>query len=96
VPEVGNAQEVVFSLSGGLGEATTGGPQMNIVGKQGGNQFHGTLFFSGTGSALQGTNLSSDIMARGLTATNSIQKLFETNLALGGPIVRDKLWFYAT
>src|SRR5262245_7234335 len=94
VPEVGNAQEVVFNLTGGLGEATTGGPQMNIIGKQGGNQFHGTLFFSGTGSPLQGTNLSSDV--KGLTATNSIKKLFETNLALGGPIVRDKAWFYVT
>ncbi|MBI2149494.1 MAG: TonB-dependent receptor [Acidobacteria bacterium] len=96
VPEVGNAQEVVFSLTGGLGEATTGGPQMNIVGKQGGNQFHGTVFLSGTGSAFQGSNLNSDVRAKGLTATNSIQKLFETNLALGGPIVRDKLWFYGT
>jgi hypothetical protein len=96
VPEVGNAQEVVFNLTGGLGEATTGGPQMNIIGKQGGNQFHGTVFFSGTGSPLQGSNLSSDNQAHGLTATNSIQKLFETNVALGGPIVRDKLWFYAT
>jgi hypothetical protein len=96
VPEVGNAQEVVFSLTGGLGEATTGGPQMNIVGKQGGNQFHGTIFVSGTGSALQGSNLSSDVRAKGLTATNSIKKLWETNLALGGPIVRDKLWFFAT
>ena len=38
VTEVGNAQEVVFSLSGGLGEANTGGPQMNIIGKQGGNR----------------------------------------------------------
>jgi Carboxypeptidase regulatory-like domain len=96
VPEVGNAQEVVFSLSGGLGEATTGGPQMNIVGKQGGNQLHGTIFFSGTGSVFQGSNVSSDVRAKGLTATNSIQKLFETNVAFGGPIVRDKLWFYAT
>src|SRR5215471_2289956 len=94
VPEVGNAQEVVFNLSGGLGEATTGGPQMNIVGKQGGNQFHGTFFFSGTGSPLQGTNLSSDVQAHGLTAANSIKKLLETNIAVGGPIVRDKLWFY--
>jgi Carboxypeptidase regulatory-like domain len=96
VPEVGNAQEVVFSLSGGLGEATTGGPQMNIVGKQGGNQFHGTFFLSGTGSPLQGSNLTSDVMAHGLTATNSIKKLWETNIAVGGPIVRDKLWFFAT
>jgi hypothetical protein len=96
VPEVGNAQEVVFNLSGGLGEATTGGPQMNIVGKQGGNQFHGTFFFSGTGSPLQGTNLSSDVQAHGLTAANSIKKLLETNIAVGGPIVKDKVWFYAT
>lgn len=96
VPEVGNAQEVVFSLAGGLGEATTGGPQMNIVGKQGGNDFHGTIFVSGTGSALQGTNLSSDLKAKRLTATNSMKKLWEVNLALGGPIARDKLWFYGT
>ncbi|HUK33140.1 MAG TPA: carboxypeptidase-like regulatory domain-containing protein, partial [Vicinamibacterales bacterium] len=75
VPEVGNSQEVVFNLAGGLGEATTGGPQMNIVGKQGGNTFAGGFFISGTGSALQGSNLTPDIMAKGLTATGSIQKL---------------------
>ena len=57
VPEVGNAQEVVFSLSGGLGEATTGGPQMNIIPKQGGNNFSGSFFISGTGDSFQGTNL---------------------------------------
>ena len=96
VPEVGNAQEVVFSLSGGLGEATTGGPQMNIVGKQGGNIFAGTFFLSGTGSAFQGNNLTPEIMAKGLTATGDIRKLWEVNPSLGGPIVRDKLWFFGT
>jgi len=92
VPEVGNSQEVVFSLSGGLGEATTGGPQMNIVSKQGGNKFAGTVFVSGTGDALQGDNLAGS----GLTATNSIKKLWEINPSVGGPIVRDKLWFFGT
>src|SRR5215471_18710331 len=96
VPEVGNAAEVVFSLSGGLGEATTGGPQMNIVGKQGSNRFVGGFFISGTGSAFQGTNLSADNIAKGLTATGNIQKLWEVNPSYGGPIVRDKLWFFAT
>ncbi len=96
VPEVGNAQEVVFNLSGGLGEATTGGPQMNIVTKAGGNQFAGTYFMSGTGSAFQGNNLTSDVRAKGLTATNGIQKLWEINPSIGGPIVRDKLWFFGT
>src|SRR5262249_9590658 len=80
----------------GLGEATTGGPQMNIIGKQGGNMFAGGFFISGTGSGLQTDNLTPEIMAKGLTATNSIKKLWELNPSLGGPIVRDKLWFFGT
>ena len=96
VPEVGNSQEVVFTLSGGLGEATTGGPQMNIVGKQGGNKFTGGVFISGTGSAFQGTNLTADVIAQGLTATNSLKKLWEINPSVGGPIIKDKLWFFGT
>ena len=96
VPEVGNSQEVVFSLSGGLGEATTGGPQMNIIGKQGGNRYAGSFFVSGTGSGLQGTNLDAEQQAKGLTAVNSINKLWDVNPSMGGPIVRDKLWFFGT
>src|SRR5438552_15033810 len=96
VTEIGNAQEVVFSLSGGLGEANTGGPQMNIVPKQGGNRFAGSFFVSGTGSSLQGNNLTADVQAKGLTAANSIQKLWDGNPSFGGPIVRDKLWFFGT
>jgi len=92
VPEVGNSQEVVVTLSGGLGEATTGGPQMNIVTKTGGNTFAGGMFISGTGDALQGSNIEGS----GLTATNSMKKLWEINPSFGGPIVRDKLWFFGT
>src|SRR4029078_6154188 len=88
VPEVGNAQEVVFSLSGGLGEATTGGPQMNIVGKQGGNIFAGSFFVNGTGNKLQGEHLPADIQAKGLKSANTLNKSWDINPALGGPIVR--------
>jgi hypothetical protein len=91
LPSIGNAEEVVFSLSGGLADATTGGPQMNIVGKQGGNRFAGSYFMSGTGSAFQTTNLKP-----GITASNSIQKLWDVNPSFGGPIVVGKLWFYGT
>ena len=91
LPSIGNAEEVVFSLSGGLADATTGGPQMNIVGRQGGNRFSGSYFMSGTGSAFQTTNLKP-----GITASNSIQKLWDINPSLGGPIVVGKLWFFGT
>ena len=54
VPEVSIAQEVTFTLTGGLGEAPTGGPQMNIVPRQGGNTYSGTFFTSYAGEGGRG------------------------------------------
>jgi hypothetical protein len=96
VPEVGTAQEVTFSLSGGLGEAPTGGPQMNIVPRAGGNTFSGSLFVTGANGAMQGDNITQEIRDAGLTGRNELKKLWEVNPALGGPIRRDRLWFYGT
>ena len=86
VPEVGTAQEVTFSLSGGLGEAPTGGPQMNIVPRAGGNVFSGSLFVTGANGAMQGDNITQEIRDAGLTGRNELKKLWEVNPALGGPI----------
>jgi hypothetical protein len=95
-PEVGNAQEIVFSLSGGLGEATTGGPQLNIIGKSGGNTLAGSFFVNGSGSAFVNDNLSPELKARGLSTPLTPKKLWDVNPSIGGPIKRDRLWFFAT
>src|SRR5687767_6988125 len=95
-PEVGNAQEIVFSLSGGLGEATTGGPQLNIIGKSGSNQFAGSFFINGSGSAMVANNLDADLIARGLSTPLKPKQLWDINPSFGGPIKRDRLWFFAT
>src|SRR5687767_1870401 len=95
-PEVGNAQEIVFSLSGGLGEATTGGPQLNIIGRQGGNLFAGSFFINGSGSALVNDNLTPELRAKGLSTPLKPKKLLDINPSFGGPIVRDRLWFFGT
>jgi hypothetical protein len=96
VPEIGNAQEVVFSLSGGLGEATTGGPQLNIIGRQGGNTFAGSFFVTGSGSSFVGSNLSPELKAQGLSVPLEPKQLWDVNPSFGGPIVRDRLWFFGT
>ena len=95
-PEVGTAQEIVFSLSGGLGEATTGGPQLNIIGKQGGNTFAGSFFINGSGSAFVNDNLTPEQKAEGLSTPLKPKKLWDINPSFGGPIKRDRLWFFAT
>src|SRR5207237_7133759 len=43
--DTANVQEITFRTSGGLGEAETGGPYMNIVPKTGGNTFKGSTSF---------------------------------------------------
>ena len=95
-PEVGTAQEIVFSLSGGLGEATTGGPQLNIIGRQGGNSFAGSFFINGSGSAFVNDNLSPELRAQGLSAPLKPKQLWDINPSFGGPIKRDRLWFFAS
>src|SRR5918996_1573257 len=51
---VAESQEVTVTVSGGLGEADTGGPAMNIIPREGGNRFAGRVFISEAGKWLQG------------------------------------------
>ena len=94
VPDVQNASEVVFTISGNLGEAETGGPQMTVVPKTGGNEFSGSFFANGVNEAMQGSNFSDRLRAAGLTAPPKVIKLFDVQAAIGGPIRRDGLWFF--
>ena len=43
VPDIGNAQEISMTTSGGLGEAEVGGPSFSIVPKTGGNSVKGSV-----------------------------------------------------
>ena len=92
--DVANAQELSYTLSGGLGEAETGGPTMNVVPRTGGNTYSGSFFFSGANSAMQGSNLTQELRDAGLRDPNELIKAWEANGAIGGPIIRDRLWFF--
>jgi Carboxypeptidase regulatory-like domain len=94
VVDVGNAQEVTFTTAGGLGESETAGLVMNIVPKSGGNTTHGSLFASGTGSTFQSSNLTSELEAQGLAAATPLTKVYDFWGTLGGPIVRDRIWYF--
>jgi hypothetical protein len=96
VPEVTSGEEVTFTLMGALGEAATGGPQMNILPRQGGNRFSGTYFTSYAGEGWQTDNLTAAHVASGLRTTGKLLKSWDVNGAFGGPIKRDRLWFFWT
>jgi len=94
VADVNNAQEVVLTASGGLGEAEVGGPTLNIVPKEGGNHITGQLYGSQVTKAMIGSNYTDDLKARGLTTPGSYTSLWDYNFGVGGPVLRDKIWYF--
>ena len=103
VADVANAQEVNVQISGAMGESETGGATINIIPRTGGNTFTGNYFVTYTKGPLD-----ADGNARGswFSANNGnfpeIQNGYplisdwDTSIAFGGPIKRDRLWFFAT
>jgi carboxypeptidase family protein len=91
-----NSEEVAITVGAGLGESDTGGPVMNLVPKSGGNSFAGTAFFNDAGSWSRGDNLTDDLRAIGLTQTPGIIKAYDVSGSFGGPIWKDRLWFYGS
>jgi hypothetical protein len=92
--DTSNARELQVSISGALGEAEVGGPVLNIVPSTGGNAFHGSVFGTGAGEWAQGSNLDSNLKAFGITEPAALIKLWDVSFAMGGPIKKDKLWFF--
>jgi hypothetical protein len=90
-----NAEEVQVLISGGLGEAETGGPSINIIPKSGGNLFRGTAFYSSSGDWAQSNNVDDALRGVGITQPPILRTNWDTSGSLGGPIVRDRLWFFA-
>ncbi|HXD75855.1 MAG TPA: TonB-dependent receptor [Vicinamibacterales bacterium] len=95
VADVGNAQEVSFVTNGGLGESETAGLVMNLIPKTGGNKVSGSIFFSGTGEKLESDNLTQALRDQGLQAATPTNKVYDLNGSIGGPLRKDKIWYFA-
>ena len=92
--DVGQAQEVSFTVSGGLGEAETAGVVMNIVPKAGGTSTHGSAFGSASGEGFQSSNLTAELVAQGVSAAAPYTRMYDVSATLGGPFVTNRLWYF--
>ena len=91
-----SAQEYTVETSALSAEFPTGGIRMNLVPKEGGNTFKGTIVGDGTTQGMVSDNLSADLIRRGLSSTTRVGKAWDISPAIGGPILHDRLWFFAT
>ena len=91
-----DAAEMQVNISGGLGENETGGPSMNIIPRAGGNTFRGSAFWSGAGDWSRSENINDELRSYGITRGPALKQSWDVSGSFGGPIKRDRLWFYGT
>jgi hypothetical protein len=87
-------QDIAIQIGNLTAESDSGGVRINVIPKDGGNVFTGFLFANGTNGSLQSDNFTADLKARGVTGVSKIKRIFDLNGAAGGPIVKDKVWFF--
>lgn len=87
------AAEVTVQTSGASAEYQNAGAVTNLIPMEGGNSFKSSFYGAFGNDKLVSDNLSDELKAVGANA-NGLQRLWDVNLAAGGPVRRDRLWFF--
>ena len=90
-----SVQEVTFTTGAESAEMAAGGLRINSIPRDGGNTFSGTFLAYGAGSQFQADNRTDEVKAF-IGQPPGIAYDYQFNPSFGGPIKRDKLWFYFT
>jgi len=91
-----SVEEMVMSTSGISADTNADGMVVNVIPKEGSNTFRTMFNGQYTNHSLEASNLDDALRARGLDTSSQTTKLFDYSGSLGGPITRDKLWFFGT
>src|SRR4029079_6251989 len=105
VPRESGAQEVAVDTDATSAERQTSGVTVKYIQRDGGNTFKSYSFFTYSNENFTSSNLSDrtkkgpfgaagDTNARCLTAISNVKTNWEVNPSFGGPISKDKLWYY--
>jgi hypothetical protein len=93
-----NFEEIQIATAGQDIRQRTGGVGLNFVVKRGTNSFSGGARGYFTNDSLQSENVPDELRAVGVTHATSDHndQISEYGFELGGPILRDKAWFYGS
>ena len=89
------SQEVTYQ-TGGSAENPSAGLRINVIPRDGGNVFRGGFNVQGHPAAWVSNNITDELRAKGFTAGTSKGRSYDGNGTLGGPILRDRLWFFGS
>jgi len=96
VADTGTAAEWTIDYAGQGAEAASSGVYFNMIPKEGGNRFSGSVFATGANEHFQSSNYTDELKAAGLRSPSTLYRMYDINPSGGGPILQDKLWFYVS
>ena len=92
--------EYVYDYSSNTAEVETGGVRLNMIPKEGSNVFSGGFYTNFAHSSWLAKNVSQELIDRGIVGGKDggvkMDQSWYIGPSIGGPIVRDKLWFFST
>ena len=89
------AQEISFETGAISVEAASSGVRVNVIPREGGNRFSGSLFGNFATEEMSRSNFTDKLQERGAAAPSGFVKVWDESAAFGGPIRRDRVWFFA-
>ena len=89
-------EEIQIQTGGNDASQDAGGVAINLVTKSGGNSFKGSSRLFLTDKAFQAQNVSAELRAQGAGAGNPLKNIADYGLEVGGPIQKNKAWFWGS
>jgi hypothetical protein len=90
-------EEIMINYGNNDVRSQTGGVQLNFITKRGGNAFSGVFYMDASKADWQSKNLPADLQAARPTYTGAgINKIYLYGANFGGPVLKDKVWFYGS
>ena len=90
------AEDMYYETGSISAETSAGGVRISIVPREGGNLHTGHHYFGFADGLFQEDNFSAQLMDRGLNSTESIDYVYDLNVAHGGSLIRDRFWFFGS
>lgn len=102
--DFGSFEEVQIATAGHTAEMPVPGIMSNVIAKSGGNTYRGTFYIDYERDEWASRNIDERQLALGVSGsavleardTNRVQEYKDINGGLGGFIIKDKLWWYAS
>ncbi len=96
--DYGSFEEVFLGTIGQGAEMPTPGVQSQMLGKSGGNKFQGEFYQDYESNGMISENISKNLPSQFASAialhSNETSKYRDSNINVGGPIKKDKVWWY--